>query len=130
MLYAWNLCVVSWDRAIRTDHIPIHVFLWADRLRDGAFARCTDMGTEGELDQDTADGGVIVKLLDHINNFLHGGFLGEGDVLELDADLLCGLCLHADIDNRVGACTSLNNDKLGLETGGLCLQTPNALSDL
>ena len=76
MLYAWNLCVVSWVRAIRKDHIPIHVFLWADRLSDGAFARRTDVGTEGELNQDTADAFIGVQTLHDVDNLLSRRLLG------------------------------------------------------
>ena len=73
---------------------------------------------------------LMVPELDDLDDLVDGGLGRQSDVLEADADLLCGLGLHADVHARVGACAGLDDDELGLEPGGLCLERCDALGDL
>lgn len=111
-------------------HPPVDVLLRADGLCNSPLAVCTDVGPQGELHQNTIDSRVRVEPLHDFDDLLERRFLCKSDVLELDANLFCGLGLHANIHGGVGACTSLDNGQLGLKAGGLGLETPYALCDL
>ena len=106
------------------------VFFWTDSLGDDAFTVGADVGAEGELDEDAADGVVIIEGLYDGDDLVDICLGGEGDVLEGDADLLCGLCLHADVDGGVWAGAGLDDGELGLEAGVGGLEGGDAGGDL
>ena len=109
---------------------PVDVLFGTDSLGDRALAVCTDVRAEGELHQYTADGGVRVELLDYLDDLFEGGLLGEGNVRELDANLLRGLCLHPHVYAGIRTCTRLDDGQLWLEAGALGLETLDTLCDL
>ena len=75
------------------------------------------MGTEGKLDEDTADRGVVVEFLDRRDDLLHSRALRKGYVIEGDPDLLGGLCFHTNVNGRIGTGSGLDDSQLGLEPG-------------
>lgn len=87
------------------------------------------MRAEGKLYEDSVDCWVVVELLDDLYDLVHTGIFGEGDVFEGDANLACGLGLHAHVDIRVRTYTSLYDRELRLETGVLGLEGLDALCD-
>lgn len=111
-------------------HSPVDVLLRADRLSNSALAVGTDMRPKRELNEDTADGFVLVELFNNFDNLSHFGLLRDLHVLELDADLLGRLGLHAHIDRRVRALASLDDGKARTEAGVLRLQRLNLPRDL
>ena len=133
MLYAWNLCACRVSAGgcggYGTNDSPVDVLLRTDGLSDGALLLIVDMGAKGELDEYTADIGIVVELLDDLHDSVHAGVFGKGDVFEGDANLLCSLGLHAHVYARVRACASLYDSKLGLETRVLCPEVLDALCD-
>lgn len=74
------------------------------------------MGAKGKLNEDAAYGIIVVKSLHDSNDLLDGGSFGEGDMLEVDTDLLGSFGLHANIDGGVWTIASLDDGELGLET--------------
>lgn len=94
---------------------PINVFLGTDGLGDCALPICTHMWAQGELNQDTTDGMVVIEPLDDLDDLIYLGLFGECHMLEFDADLLCSLGFHANIDDRVWSLASLDDSKLRLE---------------
>ena len=114
----------------KRERSPVDVFLRTDCLGDGALAVRANVGTQGKLDEDAVDGRVCVELLNELHDVVDGRLCRESDVLEGDADLLCGLLLHADVHAGVGASTGLDDDERCLKPRVGCLETPDALSDL
>lgn len=117
MLYAWNLGGRDVkDSEMKVGHdAPVDVLFRAHGLGDEALALRSDVLAERELDEDAADVHVVVELLDSRDDLVDGAAGGERDVVELDPDLLGRLCLHADIDGRVGTLASLHDGELGLK---------------
>lgn len=79
------------------EHAPINVLLRTHGLSHGTLAIYANVGAERELDEDAAHGLVVVELPDDVDDVGDLRLLGDLDVLELDADLLRGLRLHAHI---------------------------------
>jgi len=59
------------------------------------------VGTKGKLYKDAAYRIIVVESFHDGDDLLDGGSFREGDMLEMDADLLGGLGLHADIDGGI-----------------------------
>ena len=120
-----NIRADMWRRPGRerthAEHAPVDVLLWAHGLGDSAFALRAYVRTQGELDEDAAHFIVRVELLDGGNNVFDSCSGGKRDVSELNADFFRCLCLHPDIDGRVGTLASLDDGELGLETRALGL---------
>ena len=110
--------------------VPIDILLGTHGLRYGALPVSTDVVTEGELNQNTADALIVIQLLDDLDDLVDFGLGGDRDVLERDSDLLRRLRLHADIDGGVRTCTRLYNGELRLEARVLSLQSTDARGDL
>ena len=87
------------------------------------------MGTKRKLDKDAAYGIVVIKSFHDVDDLLDGGSFGEGDVLEVNADFLSGLGLHANIDGGVWTLSGLNNGELGLKAGELLLEGGDLVRD-
>jgi hypothetical protein len=87
------------------------------------------VGAEGKLHEDAAYGVIVVETFHDGDDLLDGGSFGEGDMLELDADLLGGFSLHADIDSGVWAFPRLDDSELGLEAGELLLEGSDLVRD-
>lgn len=87
------------------------------------------MGAERKLHEDAAYGIIAVKSFHDGNNLLDRGSLGENDVLEVDADLLGGFCLHTNVDGGIWAVASLDDSEVGLETGELVFEGGDLVCD-
>jgi hypothetical protein len=100
----------------------VNVLLWRDGLGDAPLSLPSNVVAEGELHEDSVDGGVVVQLLDlaHDLVFSHAVLLAaENDESALDARLGARLELHLDIRRRVGTGTLLDDRDVGLEAGEL-----------
>ena len=111
-------------------HAPVDILLRTHGLSNSTFAVRAHVGAEGELDEDAAHSLVFVEFLDDIDNIGDLRLFGDLDVLELDADLFCGLRLHAHIHGRVRTRARLDNGELRLKAGILGLQRLDPARDL
>ena len=102
-------------------YVPVNVLLRTDSLSHGALALRTHMGSQGKLHKDTADRVILVQGFNNIDDLPDLSALGNLDVLELNADFLRCLRLHAHVYRRVRAGASLDDSKLRLEAGKLGL---------
>ena len=87
--------------AAESDSSPIDVLFGANGLSDGSFTVGTDMRAERKLDEDSADGWIVVKPLDYGDDLLYSRGLWKSDVVEVDPNLLGGLCFHTDIEGGI-----------------------------
>jgi len=124
--------LVRWEsRAqLKVENRPIDVLLGVNGFSDGSLTIGTNVGAEGKLDENTANRCVVVEFLDHRDDLLYSRTLRKGYVIEVDPNLLGGLCFHTNVDGRIGAGSSLDDSQLGLEPGVLRLARSYLLRDV
>ena len=76
-----------------------------------------DVITQRKLDENTTDGIIAIELLYDIHNLVYSCLCRKGYMLVVNADLLGGLQLHADINTRVGSRTRLYYGQVRLKAG-------------